>query len=102
MTHRYETFGEDVKVLFSLAQATEPGTFDIDAMPESYYQGLTMFMQLTGSEHNLKTYELFIQTAQQIADDLRGVIVDKHKDALTADSTRRFKNLVQLHLNALK
>lgn len=99
--HRHETAMGEGNVLFSVAQVTEPGTFSLDAMGACQCSGLTMFMQLTGPEHNLKAYEMFIQAAQQIADSLRGVLVDQKREALTADSTKRFKAQVQAHLQSL-
>jgi cell division protein ZipA len=99
--HRHESAMGEGKILFSVAQVTEPGTFNLDAMGSCQCSGLTMFMQLTGPEHDLKAYEIFIRTAQQIADNLRGVLVDKKRDALTAESTKRFKSQVQAHLQSI-
>jgi len=99
--HRHESAMGEGRVLFSVAQATEPGTFNLDGMGSCQCSGLVMFMQLTGPEHNLESFEIFIQAAQQIADSLRGVLVDEQRNALSADSIKVLKAQVQNHLQTL-
>jgi len=59
-------------------------------------------MQLEGPEHNLDLLEQFIQTAQQLADNLGGVVVSqKRNNPFTPEIKKQFVASVQHHLAGL-
>lgn len=58
--------------LFSLASATEPGYFDMDKIGEFSCKGLTLFMNLADVHDPEHAFEIMLDTAQQLADDLDG------------------------------
>lgn len=71
------------EVLFSLASATEPGVFDIRNMGAFSCLGLTLFMKKTGDEAEDKArYELMLQTASHLTEDLDGMLLDAKKNIL--------------------
>jgi cell division protein ZipA len=70
--HRHEEANGKGKVLFSLASATKPGTFDIHKMGGVSCIGLTLFMRLSEHDEPLKVYDLMIKTASLLAEDLQG------------------------------
>ncbi len=81
--HYYRQEEENEEVLFSLASATEPGTFDIRNMSGFSCLGLTLFMKKTGDEHEDKErYELMLQTASHLTEDLDGMLLDGKKNLL--------------------
>ncbi len=77
--HRYQEKNDHSSVLFSLASATEPGTFDIDDMSANPCRGLTLFMQTSKLADPQAAYDLMLETAQQLADDLDAQVFDGKK-----------------------
>jgi len=82
--HRFEDENQD-NVLFSVAQATEPGTFDIEHIGSTSCRGLTFFMSARGDEGDLERFELMLTTAQQFADDFQATLCNDKRKALTDD-----------------
>lgn len=96
--HRHEQANGDGKILFSVAQVTEPGTFSIDSMGGCHCDGLVLFMQLLGSEQNLEALDKFIQTAEQLSDSLNGIVMGKRGIPFTAELKKQFIASVEYHL----
>lgn len=65
------------ELLFSLASAIEPGTFDLDNTGEIVCPGLCLFMSIHQVKSALNTFNLMWETAQILAQDLDGVLCDK-------------------------
>lgn len=74
--HYHENNQADGRVLFSLASATEPGTFDMQHMGAFSCTGLTLFLQLQAGRDNYHAFDLLYKTAAQLADDLSGDLLD--------------------------
>ncbi len=97
--HRHEQANGQGKILFSLASATEPGIFDMSKMGGFACQGLTMFMQLTQPKQDETSIELMLKTAEQLAEDLDGVILDHTREPLTAEMGNYYRSLVRRRMN---
>lgn len=65
------------ELLFSLASAIEPGTFDLDNTGEIVCHGLCLFMSIHKVKSALTTFDLMWETAQTLAQDLGGILCDK-------------------------
>jgi cell division protein ZipA len=92
--HRYEKPTGEGKTLFSLAQATEPGIFDMNAMGACSSSGLCLFMRLSShTNNNLGTFNLLLDTAKQLAEDLNGIVTDKSREPLNAVNTQKLTQL---------
>jgi cell division protein ZipA len=65
------------ELLFSLASAIEPGTFDLDNTGEIVCQGLCLFMSIHQIKSALSTFNLMWETAQALAQDLGGILCDR-------------------------
>lgn len=83
--HRHEHKNGQGKILFSLASMVKPGTFDLTRMGEVRCPGLTLFMQPPQVEQPLIAYQLLIETARQLIDDLGGEMWDEKREALTPE-----------------
>ena len=70
--HYYSPFTMEKKPLFSLASATEPGDFDLNQMGNFSCNGLTLFMNTRQVLDKKKVFTLMLETAEQLAEDLRG------------------------------
>lgn len=99
--HRYKKVREENKVLFSVAQATEPGIFNMDTIGSCECTGLILFMQLTGPEHDHEALEIFIDTAEQLADNLNGRLLDHKHMPLTTETKLQMVHDIYEHLKSV-
>ncbi|MBK7903129.1 MAG: cell division protein ZipA C-terminal FtsZ-binding domain-containing protein [Proteobacteria bacterium] len=83
---RYEIFHclhEDGRPVYSVASLREPGTFDIDAMPTTYYPGIAMFAVLPGPVPAAEAFDEMIFSARALATHLSGSLTDERGAPLT-------------------
>jgi len=80
--HRHEFPSGHGMVLFSLAQAMEPGTFDIDTLERQQVSGVSLFLSLPGYK-SLTAYDLMVDTARRLAKELDADLLDQHSQAVT-------------------
>ena len=76
---RYQVFHRhhiDGQSLFSVASLREPGTFDLQTMPEQEFRGITMFAVLPGPLDPVQTVEAMIATSRRLAESLTGIVQD--------------------------
>lgn len=92
--HYYETNKNSKSVLFSLASATEPGEFDINRMGDFSCSGLTLFMQLKHVSDPESAFELMLDTAYKLAEDLDGELRAGHNSPLNKDALETFRERV--------
>jgi len=71
---------------FSVANAVEPGTFDLDALADLTTPGVTLFMRLPSELDGLVAYELMLGAGRRIAEALGGVLCDGARNPLSAQS----------------
>ena len=93
--HRHKNTSGSGGVQFSLANAVKPGTFDLDDMSSFQTRGVTMFMMLPGPKQPLKSYKLMLDTAQHLASELNGQLVDSSRSALTQQTIQHFNEQIQ-------
>ncbi|AUD78751.1 cell division protein ZipA [Kangiella profundi] len=74
--HRHAQANGRGAVQFSLANAFEPGIFDLDDIENLHSKGLALFMTLPGPKKPMQAYELMVKTAQAITQQLGGRILD--------------------------
>ena len=91
--HRYSDGDtSNNKPLFSLASAVKPGTFDIDRIGGFSSPGLTLFMQITPDVVNPQFhFDIMLDTARQLADDLGGAVYDDKRHPWTDESLNQYK-----------
>lgn len=78
--HKLDNQGE---VLFSLANAIEPGTFDLSDIDESEIQGVTLFMQIDGANQAERIFDDMLELARKISGKFSSQIFDGTRSALT-------------------
>jgi cell division protein ZipA len=81
--HRHEHPTGQGCILFSLAQAMEPGTFDIDTLARDSVPGVSLFLGLPGVK-SIVAYDLMIDTARRLAKALQADMLDDQGQILTA------------------
>jgi cell division protein ZipA len=81
--HRYSDKKGEGALLFSLANMVKPGTFDLDTMDEFETPGVSLFMTLPIKADSMQSFELMVDTARTIADELNGELKDEQRSVMT-------------------
>ena len=83
--HRHEQDNGQGEIVFSVAQATEPGIFNMDDMGALSCQGLTFFLQSYEGDPNFsQSHALLLETIKDLADDLGGNVHKAESPVATA------------------
>lgn len=91
--HRHEHPTGQGETLFSMAQAVEPGTFNIDTLERDLVPGVSFFMSLPGVKSTL-AFDLMIDTARRLAHELQADLVDARSQALTTATLEQWRDEV--------
>jgi cell division protein ZipA len=84
---RYDSFHrlhDDGRPIYSVASLREPGTFDIEGMPTTFYPGVAMFAVLPGPVSAADAFDEMIFAARALATHLEGALADERGAPLTA------------------
>ncbi len=81
--HRHEEGFDKGKIQFSMANAIEPGTFDLDTMGETDCPGVSFFMGLPGPKNSMKAFDFMLETAQALVRNLGGELRDERRAPMT-------------------
>ena len=92
--HYYSYIDPTNAPLFSLASATEPGEFNMDRIGDFTCIGLSLFTNLRDQNDPLFAYEVMLKTAEQLADDLHGLMCAGQKTPWSAEMEERYKQKV--------
>ncbi len=84
--HRHEDGFDRGKVQFSMANAVEPGTFDIDSMGEKTFPGVSFFMGLPGPKNSMMAFDFMLETSQAIVRNLGGELKDERRNNMSEQS----------------
>ena len=90
----HRTQGDNGERLFSVANAVEPGTFDLSDLTALQTPGLTFFMQLPVPGDALETLEDMILSARTVAAALGGDVKDDTMSALTGQTVEHLKQRI--------
>jgi cell division protein ZipA len=75
---------DDGKAIFSIASMLEPGSFDLDAIEEQTFPGVSIFAVLPGPLDAPATFDQMLACARRMTDRLGGNLQDEHGSSLTA------------------
>ncbi len=92
--HRHEEVNGRGEILFSLASAVEPGTFELPKMGGFSTLGLTLFMQLSALKDPMKAFEIMLNTARELVSDLGGSIFDDQRQMLTEEKITSWRSQI--------
>lgn len=92
--HRYEGGTQDALAMFSMANAVEPGIFDIDAMETQTYVGVSFFLMLPGPANSRQALDMMVEAARRVARDTGGELRDEHHSALTQQTIEHLRQRV--------
>lgn len=92
--HRHEQPSGQGKVLFSMAKAVEPGTFDLESMTGEEVPGVSFFLGLPGV-NSIVAYDIMVDTARRLATELQGDVLDEAQQPLTRQLVEHYRERVQ-------
>jgi cell division protein ZipA len=93
--HRHRDVDGREQLEFSVANAVEPGTFDIDTMEEEQFAGITFFMKLPGPRDPLASLERMLTAGRRLAEGLNGDLKDEQHSVLTPQTMEHLRQRVQ-------
>lgn len=74
------------KPVFSIANLTEPGSFNPDLAEDFQTPGLILFLRLPGPLDGPVAFELMLNHAHRLAEMLEGRLEDEHRQPLTPET----------------
>lgn len=93
--HRHEDLSGTGKVLFSVANMMQPGTLKHDDPDEFTTKGISFFMTLPGFGDPDQNFKIMLRTAQQIADDMGGNVLDERRNLITPDRLAQYRHQIK-------
>lgn len=83
--------------LFSLANMFEPGSFDMQRIEAFQTQGLVMFLNLPAALDGAVAFELFLNTAQRLAEGLQAELLADPRHPLGTGSIEQMRRTAAAH-----
>jgi len=93
--HRHEREAGKGPIQFSVANMMQPGIFDIDNMHELHTPGLVFFLTLPGPENMMQAYDYMLETAQAVARNLSGDVLDESRSVLTRQTSEHARGQIR-------
>ena len=82
-------------LLTGLANAVEPGTFDLDTMEDKTFAGVTFFLKLPGPTDAIGALDKMLSICQRLAAELDGELKDEQHSVLTPQTMEHLRQRVQ-------
>lgn len=93
--HRHEEREGRNELQFSMANALEPGIFDLDEMESQRFSALSFFLRLPGPRRPRDALERMLASARKIAQALGGELRDEQHSVLTPQTVDHLYQRVQ-------
>ena len=94
---------ESEDAVFSVANLTEPGTFDLSDLAGKRFAGLSFFMLRPGPGRGVDAFDKMVEVARAVAITLQGELLDGDGSTLSIQRERFMReDLIQYELKHLK
>jgi cell division protein ZipA len=90
--HRLDKNG---RAEFSLANAVEPGTFDLTDMGKLQIVGVILFMRVHEVSDPIDVYDNMMDVAQKLCDEFGGKLQDESRSAMTSQTIEHCRQGIQ-------
>jgi Cell division protein len=91
----FERIDKNRLVDFAVASMIDPGTFPDSHQDEFYCPGIVFYMQPREVDKPLLVFDDFIETIDQLAMELDGVVWDNQRQPLTAETIAQFRQMLE-------
>ena len=95
--HRYKPDDDSKKILFSVAAATKTGHLNPANMGNFACAGLSFFVTMNQHVYPSVNFELMLETARQLAEDLGGAVLDSEQKPLTQDKLKKMREKIKAY-----
>lgn len=85
----------DTEIEFSLANAVEPGNFDLDQIDDLVTPGIILFMRAHEMKDPLACFEQMLSAGERLAEDLAGQLCDESRSMMTEQTIAHRKQDLQ-------
>jgi cell division protein ZipA len=95
---KYDVFhrlDEQGVAIFSVASMVEPGTFDLEKMPQESFPGITLFAQLPGPVAGMLAFNELIACSKRLHAALGGTLQDERGVPLTVHRIERIRQEIR-------
>jgi cell division protein ZipA len=82
-------------VLFSVANALNPGTFDLNRISDFSTQGVCFFMTLPNVANNMLAFEQMLATAKHVQSALDAELKDDNRSVMTAQTVEHYRQRIR-------
>ncbi len=93
--HRHEQEAGRGPIQFSVANMMQPGVFDIDNMSDFNTPGLVFFLTLPGPEDMMQAFDYMMETAQAVARNLEGDVLDESRSVITRQTLEHSRQKIR-------
>lgn len=93
--HLHQSRAGRDELQFSMANALEPGTFDIDAMEGQGFRAVTFFLKMPGPSSPMDALERMIKTVRHLGDRFGGEVRDDQHSVLTQQTIEHMREKVR-------
>lgn len=93
--HRHEDGFDQGRVQFSMANAVEPGTFNLDTMGDNTSPGVSFFMGLPGPKNSMRAFDFMLETAQTLVRNLDGELRDERRTPMSEQSIEHCRQRIR-------
>lgn len=95
--HQIYHYPQGKDSVFSIANAIEPGYFELSNLKSITTPGLAVFMQLPGALECRKAFDLLIEISTRLADALSGVLCDENRSVLKQQTISHLREKVEAY-----
>lgn len=93
--HRHADNSGSGPVMFSMANMVKPGTFDMASMESFTTPGVSLFTQLPSRLPHMRNFDLMLETAQCLRDELGGELKDENRSVLTRQTIEHYRQRIR-------
>ena len=92
--HRFEDGIDKGAVQFSMANAVNPGTFDLEKMPSLATPGVSFFMSMSEPTDPKNAFECMLATAETVAKHLGGDLLDENRSVMRPQTKAHYRERI--------
>ncbi|MBV1789374.1 cell division protein ZipA [Marinobacterium sp. D7] len=93
--HRYERPNAQGALQFNMANALQPGTFDLDTMDNAELPAVTFFMSMHDPADPLEAYECMLATAETLARHLDAELLDGDRSVMRPQTKEHYRERIR-------